>query len=304
MDYQKIYNDLCFSRQKLRGSSKRLRKNEGDFTYYERHHIIPRSMGGSNEPENMVLLTHREHIIAHRLLHVIYPEDSGMALALTLMLQLSVAQDEHGKRVISGNELSTKEAEEVRRLYSQAASGENNPRYGVVVSEETKEKIRQKALLNNKGEKNPRYGAKLSEETKDKIRQKALGRKLSDETKRKIGDSQRGEKNHWFGKHLPEEVKRKMRKPKSEETKKKLSEAAKNRPPMSKETKEKITKAMKERPLPEGFKNQWSKHTKKVINGEGKVFNSRKEAAEFYKVNVNTIKNWIKSGKNGFKDLK
>lgn len=36
--------------------------------YYESHHIIPRSLGGSNEKSNLVLLTPREHYIAHLLL--------------------------------------------------------------------------------------------------------------------------------------------------------------------------------------------------------------------------------------------
>jgi hypothetical protein len=37
-------------------------------TIYEKHHIIPRSLGGSNEKLNIVKLSPREHIICHRLL--------------------------------------------------------------------------------------------------------------------------------------------------------------------------------------------------------------------------------------------
>lgn len=36
--------------------------------YFENHHIIPESMGGSNEAFNRVKLTAREHFICHRLL--------------------------------------------------------------------------------------------------------------------------------------------------------------------------------------------------------------------------------------------
>jgi hypothetical protein len=36
--------------------------------YTESHHIIPKSLGGSNSKENLVLLTAREHYIAHLLL--------------------------------------------------------------------------------------------------------------------------------------------------------------------------------------------------------------------------------------------
>jgi hypothetical protein len=36
--------------------------------YYETHHIIPRSLNGSNSNDNLVRLTAREHYIAHKLL--------------------------------------------------------------------------------------------------------------------------------------------------------------------------------------------------------------------------------------------
>lgn len=36
--------------------------------YYESHHIIPKSLGGNNTKENLVLLTAREHFIIHWLL--------------------------------------------------------------------------------------------------------------------------------------------------------------------------------------------------------------------------------------------
>jgi len=33
--------------------------------YKERHHIIPKCMGGNNEKDNLVYLTAREHFIIH-----------------------------------------------------------------------------------------------------------------------------------------------------------------------------------------------------------------------------------------------
>lgn len=36
--------------------------------YYERHHILPRAMGGTNDHANLVQLTYREHFLAHWLL--------------------------------------------------------------------------------------------------------------------------------------------------------------------------------------------------------------------------------------------
>lgn len=49
--------------------------------YVERHHIIPRCLGGSDEPSNLVKLTAREHYIAHLLLSRAYPKHYGLALA-------------------------------------------------------------------------------------------------------------------------------------------------------------------------------------------------------------------------------
>jgi hypothetical protein len=36
--------------------------------YSERHHILPRALGGSDDPDNLVVLTYREHFLAHWLL--------------------------------------------------------------------------------------------------------------------------------------------------------------------------------------------------------------------------------------------
>jgi hypothetical protein len=65
MDYKKIYDQLIVSR-------KSLVRHKNDGIYYERHHIIPKSMGGLNKKENLVLLTAKEHYIAHYLLYMVY----------------------------------------------------------------------------------------------------------------------------------------------------------------------------------------------------------------------------------------
>jgi hypothetical protein len=47
------------------------KKNNG--VYYEEHHIIPRSLNGTNRKTNLVLLTPREHFLAHYLLYKSLP---------------------------------------------------------------------------------------------------------------------------------------------------------------------------------------------------------------------------------------
>jgi hypothetical protein len=44
------------------------RQNNPSDGYTEKHHIIPKSLGGSNKKENLVNLTAREHFVCHRLL--------------------------------------------------------------------------------------------------------------------------------------------------------------------------------------------------------------------------------------------
>ncbi len=46
----------------------KLNRDHQDYTYYENHHIVPDSLGGSNSWRNMVLLTPEEHYICHSLL--------------------------------------------------------------------------------------------------------------------------------------------------------------------------------------------------------------------------------------------
>jgi hypothetical protein len=55
--------------------------------YTEKHHIIPQSLGGTNQPSNLVRLTAREHFICHLLLTkmVVGPNKSKMAQAAWMM---------------------------------------------------------------------------------------------------------------------------------------------------------------------------------------------------------------------------
>ena len=63
------------------------------------------------------------------------------------------------------------------------ANKQNHPRYGVHLSEETKQKI----SLKNKGKSSYNKGKHLSEETKQKISESHKGKNLSEEHKRNIG---------------------------------------------------------------------------------------------------------------------
>lgn len=80
MNYEQIYESLM-------GNRKSLDRVKNDKTYFESHHIIPRSMGGSDDNSNLVLLTAREHYVAHRLLAKIHPNNAKMQIALFFICQ-------------------------------------------------------------------------------------------------------------------------------------------------------------------------------------------------------------------------
>jgi hypothetical protein len=71
MDYHRIYNELV--------AHARGRKIEG---YTEKHHIIPKCVGGKDVKENLVAFTCNEHFVAHVLLVKMYPEQKNLICAV------------------------------------------------------------------------------------------------------------------------------------------------------------------------------------------------------------------------------
>ena len=98
---------------------------------FEMHHIIPRCMGGTDDKENLVLLTVREHFRAHVLLANMYPENGKLALACTRML-------------VGWQKIDLPEAEEeFEYLRGAAARYISAIHKGRKVTDEFREKIRQ-----------------------------------------------------------------------------------------------------------------------------------------------------------------
>lgn len=60
---------------------------------YETHHIIPRSMGGSNEIDNLVKLSYREHFISHLLLTKMCIEKQDEIKMLWALHRLTFSRD-------------------------------------------------------------------------------------------------------------------------------------------------------------------------------------------------------------------
>ena len=76
MNYLKIYNNLI---------EKAKAENNKEDEYYEMHHILPKSLNGTDDAFNLVNLTFRQHYIAHELLVKIYPDCKKLIHALWMM---------------------------------------------------------------------------------------------------------------------------------------------------------------------------------------------------------------------------
>lgn len=98
MNYKKIYDSLI-------NKWKTIDESLIDKTrYLEKHHIIPRCMGGSDDEENIISMYARDHIIAHMLLSLIYPDNNDLAFAvvsLSMNSKFTTGRVEERSRVSS-----------------------------------------------------------------------------------------------------------------------------------------------------------------------------------------------------------
>ena len=142
--------------------------------YCEKHHIIPKSLGGSNAKDNLVKLTAKEHFICHLLLTrmTISVSKSKMVQALCMMMDMHSGNQ---SRYIPSSTLYER-ARKYRAELMSLNTGTKNPMFGKKHSETTRAKLREAA----------KYKPKQSREVIEKVRQLNLGQKRSDETKQRL----------------------------------------------------------------------------------------------------------------------
>lgn len=75
MNYHKIYQQL------IERAQARTLLNE----YVERHHIVPRCLGGTDASANIVSLLPEEHLFAHRLLCRMHPNNTKLSFAVFML---------------------------------------------------------------------------------------------------------------------------------------------------------------------------------------------------------------------------
>lgn len=64
-------------------------------TIYHKHHIIPKHMGGSDDPSNLVSLSIKDHALAHKLLHEKYGKVQDFIAWKTLDGQMTRQEASH-----------------------------------------------------------------------------------------------------------------------------------------------------------------------------------------------------------------
>jgi hypothetical protein len=163
-------------------------------TIYHNHHIVPRHIGGTDEPSNIIKLTIEEHAEAHRLLFEQHGRWQDEMAWKALSGQIPYAEITRLKQSLAnkGKKQSPEHIEKRKML------GEKNPMYGMFGEKNPN--------YDNRGEKSPLYGKKQPKEWNIKKRKALIGRSLED----------------LHGKEKAEEIKNKFRKPKTEEHKSKL----------------------------------------------------------------------------------
>jgi len=65
--------------------------------YVEKHHIIPKCLGGSDNKDNIAVLTPEEHFLAHQLLVKIYPNSPPLINAAVIMTTHQTKQRANNK---------------------------------------------------------------------------------------------------------------------------------------------------------------------------------------------------------------
>ena len=166
MNYQKHYTALI--------ERARARPPAG---YVEKHHVIPRCMGGTDEPANLVPLTPEEHFVAHQLLVRMHPEKKGLAIAVWRMT--FGKHHENSKRY---GWLRRKHAEAIGEVIGKYWRGRKRKEF----SPEHRAKIGATQLGKKRGEHSQEHKRKLSEAH--------TGKKLTDEHKAKLSIAKLGVK--------------------------------------------------------------------------------------------------------------
>jgi hypothetical protein len=150
-------------------------KSRTGLPVFETHHIIPKSLGGSNKKDNLVKLTPKEHFVCHLLLTKMYQGTEKQKMHFALWAMMNLCNNHQHRKKIRGTIYQQLRTEFVQQL-SDATKGKRlgrvSPRKGVKLSQETKDKI----SAANKGKSTWNKGIPRSDAVKDAVSQANKGR--------------------------------------------------------------------------------------------------------------------------------
>ena len=137
MNYKRLYDSIIQTAQARAVT-------EG---YTERHHILPRSMGGDDVASNLVVLTAREHYLAHYCLakFTTGKDKASMVFGFNCMNNGNPTK----KRYINSRLYTSLRVEHSNILKAQ--SGKNHPSYGTHPTAEQLAKITKASQGKNNG---------------------------------------------------------------------------------------------------------------------------------------------------------
>ena len=198
MNYLELYQQLVQFRK-----SNILNKQDHVAGEIESHHILPRSCGGSDDPENLVNLYAKEHFMAHYYLWKIHENDEFKHQMLNAFWMMCIASTSNQNRTYQEFIKMSEEYQEARIQFIK------------------QEKVTM--LGKNEGNKNGQFGKHwyydpLTNKSHRYVDGKQptgwilgrkclklLGKKLSEETKKKISETNKkngssiGKKNSQYG---------------------------------------------------------------------------------------------------------
>ena len=191
-----IFIDNKYSRTYFRIiNGARLRVLKG---YTERHHVVPRSLGGSNDPDNLVPLTAKEHYIVHLLLPLMVVDTIHKQKMWRALFCMSKLQSRTHDRYVGSSRFYERAKENIdfgignrgRIQLIEEKQKRSKSLKGHVVTLETKAKIG-----------NANRGCKLkppTHETRQKLKEAGKGRIFSEETRKKISESSKKRGHNGF----------------------------------------------------------------------------------------------------------
>lgn len=123
--YYKIINNAISKKRVKR------RHTHKNYVYFEIHHIIPKSLDGTDDILNLVLLTPREHFLCHYLLCKMVENNSvkwnKLVRAFTFMNSSSSKQNRY-----MNSRLYEYARKNIGKIMSVSQSGKNNSQFGKI----------------------------------------------------------------------------------------------------------------------------------------------------------------------------